>query len=182
MTQMGLRRSITADLHLHTFEPPGTIALGLAGEIVDRFAFLVEAATGIGLDPAATPAEKPIERQFRDLTGNVPECDVDAADRVHNDTAAAELPGPREHLLPQPFDHQWVLADQHRPQHLFDDPCGSPAADPGLADPGDPLVGFDLDQQPPAMRLHAAGAAIGRLTAIGERDRADIGDLHIFSP
>jgi len=75
-----------------------------------------------------------------------------------------------------------VLADQHRPQHPLDNArCGA-AADAGLADPGHPLVGLDLDQQAAAPCLHAAGAAVRRVAAIGERYRTDIDDLHDFSP
>jgi hypothetical protein len=92
------------------------------------------------------------------------------------------LSGAGEHFLPQPFNQQRVLAKQHRPKLLFDDITGAAAADPRLADAGDATVGFDLDQQPAAARLHAAGAAIGRVAAIGERDRANIDDLHRLSP
>src|SRR5271157_1661766 len=155
---------------------------GTARDVVDRFALLVEAAAGVSFDPVAAAAEKTVERQFGDLAGDVPERDVDAADCIHNDAAPPELSGAREHLLPQPLDQQRVLADQHRPQHLLDNARGGPTADPGLTDPGHPLVGLDLDQQAAAPRLHAAGAAIGRLAAIGERYRADIDDLHDFSP
>ena len=58
MAQMGLRRRVTPDLHLHASEAAGTIALGLAGEIVYRFALLVETAAGIGLDPVAATAQQ----------------------------------------------------------------------------------------------------------------------------
>src|SRR5271165_6653170 len=182
MAQMGLCRRVAPDLHLHALEAAGAVALGFAGEVVDRFALLVEAAAGVSFDPVAAAAEKTVERQFGDLAGDVPERDVDAADCIHNDAAPPELSGPREHLLPQPLDQQRVLADQHRPQHLLDNARGGPTADPGLTDPGHPLVGLDLDQQAAAPRLHAAGAAIGRLAAIGERYRADIDDLHDFNP
>ncbi len=121
MAQMGLRRRIAPDLHLHAVEAAGAVAFGLAGKIVDRLAFLVKAAAGIGLDPLAAAAEKAIERQPGDLAGDVPERDVDAADRIHDDAAAAKLSGAREHLLPQPLDQQRVLADQHRLQQLVDD-------------------------------------------------------------
>src|SRR6266404_5464045 len=177
MAQMGLRRRVAPDLHLHALEAAGAVALGLAGEIVDRLAFLVEAAAGIGLDPVAAAPEQAVERQFGDLAGDVPERDVDAADRVHDDAAAAKLAGAREHLLPQAFDQQRILADQHRRQLRLDHPLSGAAADPGLTDPDHPLVGLDLDQEAAAARLHAAGAAIGRLAAIGERCRADIDDL-----
>jgi hypothetical protein len=102
MAQMALRRWVAPDLHLDALEAAGAVALGLADEIVDRFAFLVEAAAGIGLDPLAAAAEETIKRQFGDLAGDVPQRDVDAADRIHDDAAAAELAGPHEHLLPQP--------------------------------------------------------------------------------
>ena len=178
MTQMGLRRRIAPDLHFHASEATGAVALGFTGEVVDRLAFLVEAAAGIGLDPLAAAAEQAIERQIGDLTGDVPERDVDAADRIHNNPAAAVLARPREHLLPQPLDQERVLADQHRLQDLLDDVAGDATADPGLADPDHPLVGLDLDKEAAAARLHAAGASIGRVAPVGKRGCADIHDLH----
>src|ERR1700746_334003 len=102
MAQMGLGRRIAPDLHLHALEAAGAVALGFARKIVDRFAFLLEAAAGIGLDPLAAAAEQTVERQIGALAGDVPERDVDPADRIHDDPAAAELAGPRKHLLPQP--------------------------------------------------------------------------------
>ena len=62
LAQMGLGRGVAADLHLHALEAAGAVALGLAGEVVDRLAFLVEAARGIGLDPVAAGAEEPVDR------------------------------------------------------------------------------------------------------------------------
>ena len=56
------------------------------------------------------------------------------------------------------------------------------AAEPGLADADDALVGLDFYQQSPAARLHAAGAAIGRIAAIAQRGGADIDDLHSTTP
>src|SRR5271156_1789513 len=167
MAQMRLRRRIAPDLHLHAPEAAGAIPLGFAGEIVDRLAFLVKAAAGIGLDPLTAAAEEAIERHFGDLAGDVPERDVDAADRIHDDPAAAVLAGPCEHLLPQPLDQERVLADQHRLQQLVDDVPRDAAADASLADPDHSLVGLDLDEEPAAARLHAAGAAIGRIAPVG---------------
>ena len=116
MAQMGLRRRIAPDFHLHALEAAGAVTLGLTGEIVDRLSFLVEAAAGIGLDPVAAAAEQTIERQFGDLAGNVPERDVDTADRIHDDAAPTVLAGAREHLLPHPLDQERIFADQHQLQ------------------------------------------------------------------
>ncbi len=178
---MRLGRGVAPDLHLHALETAGAVALGLAGEAVGRFAFLIEAAAGIGLDTVAAGAEQPVDRHPRDLAGDVPERNVDAAHRIHDDAAAAVLASAREHLLPQPFDQQRVLAEQHRPQLSFDHVAGAAAADPGLADADNAAIGFDLNQEAAAGRLHAAGAAIGGLAAVGQRDRADIDDLHRLS-
>ena len=72
LAQMGLGRRVAADLHLHAAEAAGAVALGLAGEIGGRFALLVEAAAGIGLDPVAAGAQQAIDRQLGDLAGDVP--------------------------------------------------------------------------------------------------------------
>jgi len=116
MAQMSLRRRVAPDLHLHAFEAAGAVTLGFTGEVVDRLALLVETAAGIRLDPVTATAEQTIQWQIGDLAGDVPERDVDAADRIHDNPAAAVLAGACEHLLPQPLDQQRVLADQHRLQ------------------------------------------------------------------
>ena len=175
---MRLGRGVTADLHLHALEAAGAVALGLAGDPVDAFALLVEAAAGVSLDPVAAGAEQLVDRQLRDLAGDVPQRDVDAADRLHHDAAPAVLPGAREHLLPQPLDQQRVLADQQRLQGFLDDGRGRAAAETGLADADGAVIGFDLDEQRAALRLHPGGARVRRINAAGQRDRADIGDFH----
>ena len=65
------------------------------------------------------------------------------------------------------LDQQRILAAQQRRQHLPDHLGGDPAPDPGLADADDAVIGFDLDQQRGALRLHAGGAGIGRVAAAG---------------
>src|SRR5438105_13462925 len=97
-------RRIAADLHLHALEAAGAVTLRLAGEIGGRFAFLIKAAAGIGLDTVASCAEEAVYRQFGDLAGDVPQRDVDAADRMHEDAATTVLPRAREHLLPEMLD------------------------------------------------------------------------------
>ena len=171
-------RGVAADLHLHALEAAGAVSFGLAGDAVDALALLVEPAAGIGLDPVAAGPEQLIDRHFRDLAGDVPQRDVDAADRVHDDAAPPVLPGAHEHLLPQPLDHQRVLADEQRLQILLDTGRGGAAARPRLADADRAVIGLDLDQQRPASRLHPRGAGVRRLAFIGERDRADVLDLH----
>src|SRR5207237_10056529 len=112
-------RRIAADLHLHALEAAGAIPLRFAGEIGGRFAFLIKAAAGIGLDAVAAGAEEAVYRQFGDLAGDVPQRDVDAADRVHENAAATELPGACEHLLPEVLAPQRLMADEERLQASF---------------------------------------------------------------
>ena len=88
------------------------------------------------------------------------------------------MPGAREHLLPEIFDQERVLADQQRRQILLDYRRGDAAADPGFADADDAAIGLDLDDQGAAPRLHPGGAGIGRVARTGQRDRADGGDFH----
>src|SRR5260370_7519295 len=133
-----------------------------------RLAVLVDAAAGIGLDPVAAGAEQAIDRQLGDLAGDVPQRDVDAADRLHDEAAPAVLPGAREHLLPEIFDQLRVLANEQRREVFFDHRRGDAAADPGFADADEATVGLDLDDQRAAPRLHPAGAGIGPLAAAGQ--------------
>ena len=101
---MRLGRGVAADLHLHALEAADAIGLGFGREVGGGFALLVEAARGIGLDPVAAAAEQPVDRHVGDLAGDVPQRDVDAADRLHDEPAPAVLPGAGEHLLPEMLD------------------------------------------------------------------------------
>src|ERR1700689_4376718 len=121
MAVMRAGRGVATDLHLHALEAPGTIALALGGDAVGALAFLVEPAAGIRLDPVAAGAEQLVDWQLRDFAGDVPERDVDAADRVHRDAAPTILHGAYKHSLPEPLDHQRILADEQGLQILFDD-------------------------------------------------------------
>ena len=76
------------------------------------------------------------------------------------------------------LDQQRVLADEQRLQAPLDDGRGDAAADPGLADTDDAVIGLDLDEQRGPLRLHPGGAGIGRVATAGQCDRADIGDFH----
>src|SRR5437764_12274749 len=107
-------RRIAADLHLHALEAAGAVTLRFAGEIGGRFAFLIKAAAGIGLDAVAAGAEEAVYRQFGDLAGDVPRRDGDAADRVHENAAAPELPGALDRLLLEVLDHARILARAQR--------------------------------------------------------------------
>ena len=181
LTQMRAGRRIAADLHLHALEAAGAVALRFAGEIGGRFAFLIKAAAGIGLDAVAAGAEEAVYWQFGDLAGDVPQRDVDAADRVHENAAATELPGACEHLLPEMLDQQRILADEQRLEASFDDGRGDTATDPSLADSDDAVIGLDLDEQRGPLRLHPGGAGIGRVATAGQRDCTHIGDFHVSS-
>jgi hypothetical protein len=175
---MRLGRGVAADLHLHAAKAASAVALGLAGNAVDALPFLVEAAGGIGLDPIAAGAEKLVHRQPGDLAGDVPQRDVDAADRIYDDAAPPELPRLRKHLLPVRLDQQRILPDQERRHNLVDDGGRDAAAEPGFADADDAAVGLDLHQQPAAPRLHPGGAGVGRIDLARQRDRANGGDFH----
>src|SRR5215469_8048849 len=158
LAQMRAGRRVAADLHLHAFEATGAVALRLAGDAVDPLPLLVKTAAGIGLDAVAARSQQLVDRELRDLAGDVPQRDVDAADRVEDEAAPAVLPGPDEHALPQPFDHQRVLADERGFQVLLDHCGGDAAADPGLADADNAVIRLDLDQHRPAPALHTGRA------------------------
>src|SRR5580704_8428830 len=156
-------RRIAADLHLHAFEAAGAVAFRLAGDTVDALAFLIEPAARVSLNPVAAGAQELVDRHHGDLAGDVPQRDVDAANRVHDNAAPSVLPGAHEHLLPQPLDHQRVFANQQRLQILVDASRGDPAAEPRFADANKTVIGLDLDQEGAAARLHPGGTGIGRL-------------------
>src|SRR5262249_2054939 len=54
------------------------------------------------------------------LTFNVPECDVDAAQRMQRHTAPTVVDGGAVHLLPQPLHVEGILTQQHQPKSACD--------------------------------------------------------------
>ena len=89
------------------------------------------------------------------LALDVPECDVEAADRVDRDPAPPEVDEAAVHLLPEPLDVERVLADQDVAQ-AHGDRVGARRLDErldelgrrvDLADARDALVGVDPDDQ-----------------------------------
>ena len=112
----------------------------------------------VGLAPQL-PARHPC-----DLPPQIPERDVDRADRVHQRAAPAAHAGADVELLPDRLDVGRVTADQERPQpaihrvgaRRLDARAGDPGVQVGLADPGDALVGLDLDHDGVLRRARGA--------------------------
>ena len=130
-------------------------------------------------------AEQLADRLAERLPLDVPERDVDAADRVDRDSAAADEDDAAIHLVPEPLDVERILTDQ-QPAEAVRDRVRARSADErrdGLgrrvdfADAGDPLVGVDQDDE---IVLAAVGDPLvhGRLP---QDDGLDIGDLQAHS-
>ena len=100
-------------------------------------------------------AEQLAHRLAERLPLDVPERDVDAADRVDRDPAAADEDHAAVHLVPEPLDVERVLADQQLAQAVRDRMRGRGVHERrdrvgrrvDLADAGDPLVGVDQDDE-----------------------------------
>src|SRR5688500_15602028 len=97
---------------------------------------------------AAAAAEEAPYRLSRQLTGEVPQGDVDGRDRPHLRAGPAGVGDGDEHVLPQPLDVARVLADQQRRQVLLDDGALALTARIRLAEADDALIGVDADPQP----------------------------------
>jgi hypothetical protein len=84
--------------------------LGLLGIGLDR---VVDLGAGIGPDAVAAGADQAVDRQVRDLAGNVPQRDVDRADR-----ADARHPRPRPQQTVEPLAVERVLAHDDRLEEM----------------------------------------------------------------
>ena len=122
-------------------------ALDLLGQFLSQQPRLFEQDRGVRLDAiAVVAAQQSRHRLAERLARQVPQSDVDAADRMFDRAAAAEP----EHRLPQLFAHAFRLearlADQMRAQQLersFDQRTRGVAT----SDARQPLVGQHLDER-----------------------------------
>ena len=125
---------------------------------------LVESA-GVAVDRDAEPgppAEQPVDRQAGDLAEDVPQGRVDRGDRRHRHRPAPPV-GAAVEVLPGVLDLRGVPADQRR-----DDVLGQigghrqlPAVEGGVTDPGDPLVGDELQSHEVAARARGDDPRLG---------------------
>ena len=187
-------RIVVADRLAHRFAhldvfPPALRRVDLVGVPAGRLVVLgllgiglaraVDFRAGIGPDLVAAGADQAVDRQVRDLAGDVPQRDVDRADR-----ADACHPRPRPQQTVEPLAVERVLAhhdrleetDEARPVEARRVRRG---AEKGVA--LDALVGDDAQEA----KIALAGrprrmVAIGRRRhgVPGEQGQGDVGDLH----
>jgi hypothetical protein len=131
----------------------GLVLAGLRGQLVERRA--VEAARVDGNARFGAASEQSIDGLLRGLAEQIPERDVDGADRGHADALAAERHRLPVHVLPQELDVPRVGADQQRLQVQVDHLLGDPRRERGVADADETVVGPDLDHQPAVKRERA---------------------------
>jgi hypothetical protein len=143
----------------------------------------VDLRAGIGRDPVAAGAEQAMDRQARFLAGDVPQCDVDGADRADRRDAGAPPEQAIEALAVERVlaHHQRLQeADQARPVEA----CWvRRSTEEGVA--LDPLIGREPQQAEIALPGRARGmvAVNRRRDALpGEQGQGDVGDLHISLP
>ena len=141
----------------------------------------------VGADAlVADGAEQLADRLARRLALEVPERDVEAADRVDRDAAPADVVDAAVHLVPEPLDVVRVLAEQELAQAVRDRVRARGVDERGdglgrrvdLADAGEPLVGVDQDDE---VVLAAVGDALVD-SGLPQDDGLDIGDLQAVAP
>jgi hypothetical protein len=134
-----------------------------------------------GDELAHRPAEQPVDRQAGGLAQNIPQRHLD---RRLGERVACQRALDHDR---QPLDRSRVLADQLRRQQRLDEVrrghlvLAAPDRRGGdLADPDDPGVGVELDQQEQRDRVRAAPALDGalRVDRDTDRDRFDLRNLH----
>ena len=131
-------------------------------EIVERFALsLAIEPGGIGLDAGAQrAAEQPVHRQPKMAALEVPQRDVDRAQRLDRQPFLAVVAQPIVEVLPEGFGGERVGADQQLPVEA-DDRRGQPRRTERLAPAAVAVLADDLDQ--------AGAAALVPGLRIGER-------------
>ncbi len=108
-------------------------------------------------------------RLGKDASGEIPECDFDAARGGDGDSAdCADTAAHEEHLVIQLIDVERILADDERLQLRQDEVLnsGSPV---GFANSGDASVGLDLDEVPVPRSAHDHALDVGDLDLLAER-------------
>ena len=155
------------------------------------------AAAGIAADRAAHRAERLVERNAERLRLHVPDRDVDAGNRFHDDAAApafiglchAALERRRAaraviHLLVDALGEHRVLADDFRRELVLDDGRDDRRRAERRADAGEPVVGLDANERRVALDLRSEIGAV--LSCGGHRSRHRDGtytrNLHQRSP
>ena len=132
-------------------------------------------AAGVNRNARLRPAsEQPIDGLFGRFAQNVPQRDVNRADRDHADSLAAESHGLAIHVLPEEFDVPRIASDQQRLEIKIDHLFRDLGRQRGIADPDQAIVGEDFDHQPAMegeglhgsfgelQQVHGIGAKVGR--------------------
>src|SRR4051794_34993317 len=131
-------------------------------------------------------AEQLAHRLALRLALDVPERDVDAADRVQRDPAAADVDQAAVHLLPEPLDVRRILTDEQVAEAVRDrvrarrlhQRAHRLGRGVDLADAGDALVRVDEDDE---IVLAAVGDGVVE-RGLAEDDRLHVSDLHRRPP
>ena len=178
----------------------GILAQRAPAELDGREALLTEGRDGlgdflrrvrhqprrVGADPLVLDrADQLAHRLAERLALDVPERDVEAADRVNGDPTTSDEDDAAVHLVPEPLDVERVLADQQlvqalrnrvraRSAHERRDGLGRRV---DLADAGDPLVRVHQDDEIVLASVRNPLVHSG----LPQDDGFDIGDLHGLS-
>ena len=141
------------ELHFHQREARIEVAQRLVGE-ARRLALSRDAVEpgGVGLHATAKGAtQQLVDRLPVELAHDVPERDVDRADRGDHRSLAAVVARHVVHAVPQHLGVERIAADHQRPQRVLDHRGGDlgrlePLRE-CLAPPDQPIVGDDLEQR-----------------------------------
>ena len=131
-----------AEAQLHRLVAFVLILWRLGREFVERRA--VEAARVNRNPRLRAAAEQTIHRLLRGLAEQVPQRDVDRADRDHADALAAERHRLAIHVLPEKLDVPRIRADEQRLEIQIDDLLGDERRERGVADADEAVVGEDF--------------------------------------
>jgi hypothetical protein len=122
-------------------------------------------------DPvAAGTADQIVYRTTEGLADDIPERDLNAADRGNNHSGLTDLVEGAVHAVIEILDVEGIFADDELAEILdgfFDDRATRPVG--RIAEPDDALIGMDFDKDP------------GRTLAASRAHQMslDLGDLHI---
>ena len=187
---VGNRETVVADhAHLGGGEALGRVARELSLRLLARR----PAAAGIAAHRAAYRAERLVERNAERLRLDVPDRDIDAGNRLHDDAAAPAFIGLRHtalerrraaraviHLLVDALGEHRVLADDFRCKLVLNDGRDDRRRSERRADAGEPIVGLDANERRVALHLCSEVGAVALLLRNGCRHGSGgyFGDFH----
>ena len=170
-----------ADFHLDRFESLRFIAERFLDRLFVQAIHVLEVKAGrIGLQRGTeTAADQLVDRLVGGFADNVPQRNINTADRCDGHARQAVILDLVVELFPQHFNVEGIAPDDRRAQHRFDDGAIDCRRAIAIAPADGAVVGTDLDDQRALGFVEPAARRGKRLVHVDEQlMRNDFGNLH----